>query len=162
MNTEIKIALTGHTKGLGENLYNNLIKTHTVKGFSRSNGYDIKNPVDRQRIVSESLAMDVFINLVHNYYHQTDLLVALHKAWQGQDSLIINVSSGVVQDDEWAINDYDMMEYKLQKINLETTAKYLNKINAFPRLQTYTISELDIGHDTKKIMDLINEEIRKK
>jgi hypothetical protein len=158
---DLKIGITGHTKGLGQYLYNEFTKDNNqVKGFSRSNGYDIKNPFDRKKILVESLDAVVFINLVHNYYHQTDLLVALHKAWQGQNKLIINVSSGVVHNEEWATDNHDMMEYKVQKINLETMAKNLNKINALPKLRTHTISELDVEHDAQKIFELINEEIR--
>ena len=157
----IKIAITGHTKSLGKSLFETLKdQHHEVSGFSRSNGYDIKNPFDRKKILVESSDAVVFINLVHNYYHQTDLLVALHKAWQGQNKLIINVSSGVVHNEEWATDNHDMMEYKVQKINLETMAKNLNKINALPKLRTHTISELDVEHDAQKIFELINEEIR--
>ena len=155
----IKIALTGHTKGLGAEVTKQLEREHQVIGFSRGNGYDIKNPFDRKKIVAESSDADVFINLVHNYYHQTDLLVALHKAWQGKDKLIVNVSSSVVHNEEWAIDNHDMMEYKVQKINLETMSNNLNKINVLPRLKTYTISELDVEYDAGKILELINEEI---
>ena len=155
----MRIALTGHTKGLGLSLYNSLSKDHEVVGFSRSNNYDIKNPHNRSNIIDMVKDVDVFINLVHNYYHQSDLLLQLHKSWKGLNKTIINVSSGVVQDDEWANNDYDMMEYKIQKINLETMATYLNKINALPTLITYTISEINFEVDTNNIVKLINEKI---
>lgn len=155
----MKIALTGHTQGLGLSLYNALSKDHEVVGFSRSNNYDIKNPNNRSNIIDEAKDFDVFINLVHNYYHQSDLLLELHKSWKGLNKTIINVSSDVVQDDKWANNDYDMMEYKIQKINLETMATYLSKINALPTLITYTISEINFEVDTNNIIKLINEKI---
>ena len=68
----MKIAITGHTKSLGKALFEFLSQKHEIIGFSRSNGYDIKSPFDRKKIVKESKDCDIFINLVHNYYHQTD------------------------------------------------------------------------------------------
>jgi len=160
MKTEIKkIAITGHTKNLGKSLFDSLSANHQVAGFSRSNGFDIKNPFQRASIIKAVKDFDVLINLVHNYYHQSDLLLELHKSWKGLNKTIINVSSGVVKDDDWAINDYDMMEYKIQKINLETLSAHLNKIDALPTLITYTISEINLEVDTNNIVKLIDEKI---
>jgi nucleoside-diphosphate-sugar epimerase len=154
-----KIAITGHTKNLGKSLFDSLSANHQVAGFSRSNGFDIKNPFQRASIIKAVKDFDVLINLVHNYYHQSDLLLELHKSWKGLNKTIINVSSGVVKDDDWAINDYDMMEYKIQKINLETLSAHLNKIDALPTLITYTISEINLEVDTNNIVKLIDEKI---
>ena len=51
------IALTGHTKGLGAELYKDLTHQYKVIGFSRSNGYDIKNPNDRKKIIVASIIL---------------------------------------------------------------------------------------------------------
>ena len=40
----MKIGITGHSKGLGEAIYNKLDKIYEVIGFSRTNGYDIQSP----------------------------------------------------------------------------------------------------------------------
>ena len=157
----MKIALTGHTKSLGKSLFDSLSTNHQVVGFSRSNGFDIKNPFQRASIVEAVKDFDIFINLVHNYYHQSDLLFELHKSWNNQDKTIINVSSAVVTNDKWAVDNYEMMEYKIQKINLETMAKHLNMINKFPKLVTYTITEIEIEHDTRNISKLVDEKIHK-
>ena len=61
----MKIALTGHTKGLGKRLFDSLSEKYETIGFSRSNGYDIKSPVDRKKIIKESKDCDIFINNVH-------------------------------------------------------------------------------------------------
>ena len=45
----IKIALTGHSKGLGAEITKRFEKEHEIIGFSRTNGYDIKNPFDRKK-----------------------------------------------------------------------------------------------------------------
>ena len=38
----MRIGITGHSDSLGKGLYDFLKKNHEVFGFSRSNGYDIK------------------------------------------------------------------------------------------------------------------------
>ena len=152
-----KIAITGHTKSLGKSLFDSLKTNHEVAGFSRSNGFNIKNPFQRASIVEAVKDFDVFINVVHNYYHQTDMLIELHKSWRGTNRAIINISSQVVSSDNWALDNYEMMEYKVQKINLETMSLHLNKIDALPKLITYTISEINIEVDTNNIMKLIDE-----
>ena len=158
----MKIGITGHSKGLGMSLYNTLSSNnHKVLGFSRSNGFDIKNPAQRKLIIDAMKDFDIFINLVHNYYHQSDLLFELHKEWNNQDKTIINISSAVVTNNNWAVDNYKMMEYKIQKINLETMAKHLNMINIFPKLVTYTITEIEVEHNTRNISKLINEKIHK-
>ena len=44
----MKVAITGHTKGLGKELYN---RFDDVLGFSSSNGYDISNNYERSNII---------------------------------------------------------------------------------------------------------------
>ena len=56
----MKIALTGHTSGIGKALYDILSQEHEVVCFSRSNGYDIQEDSAIERIVQESLDCDVF------------------------------------------------------------------------------------------------------
>ena len=40
----MKIAITGHTKGIGQAIYDLLGQEHDVIGYSRSNGYNINQP----------------------------------------------------------------------------------------------------------------------
>ena len=158
------IALTGHSKGLGKALFDKLngkFPFYQILGFSRSNGYDIKNPNDRKKIINEIEDFDVFINLVHNYYHQTDILFELHQKWQGQNKKIINVSTSVVDDDEFGLSNYSLLEYKLQKTNLENMSKWLQKTYKNPQIIIYRISEINLVEDTKNIISIINETIPK-
>ena len=55
-----KIAITGHTKSLGKSLFDSLSINHQVAGFSRANGFDIKNPFQRASIVEAVKDFDVF------------------------------------------------------------------------------------------------------
>ena len=151
------IGITGHTKGLGKHLYEKLVQKDAVKGFSRTNGYDIKSPVDRKKIIQEVQECDVFINLVHNYYHQSDLMFELFKSWEKQDKLIINISSKVVVIDEWGLDRFDYLEYKTQKQNLERLSSNLTKRNALPEILNYRISEINFDVDGNNLNSMIDE-----
>ena len=154
---EIKIAITGHTKGLGAEIYNFYKDKYETKGFSRSNGFDIKNPLDRKKILHESTGFDVFINLVHNYYHQTDLLYEFYTAWQNSKKLIINISSGVVNDVDWGIDRLDYLEYKNQKISMESMSDLLSQRKSKVLIRNYRISEINFAEDTNNLNSIIHE-----
>ena len=69
----MKIAITGHTAGLGKELfehYNSL--GHTVLGISRSTGFDIVSGQDE--IVTAISGYDLFINNTHHNNCQSELL----------------------------------------------------------------------------------------
>ena len=53
----MKVAITGHTKGLGKELYN---RFDDVKGFSSSNDYDISDTHGRAKIIFELDNFDLF------------------------------------------------------------------------------------------------------
>ena len=55
----MKIAITGHTNGIGKACYDLLSQEHQVIGFSRSSDYDINDP---ESIFSSAKDSDVFIN----------------------------------------------------------------------------------------------------
>lgn len=157
------IALTGHTKGLGAEIFKHFAINHSVLGFSRSNGHDIKSPADRKKILQASEDADVLINLVHNYYHQTDLLFEFYKEWQDKHKLILNISSVVVTDDSWGQDRLDFIEYKNQKRALESMAGYLSNRKATVKIENYRISEINFATDVNYLNSVINEfEISKK
>ena len=91
-NSKVKIAITGHTRGIGKALFDKFqAEGHEVIGFSTSTGYDISK--DAARVVTESRSCDVFINNAFHVTAQTALLIAMLGIWRGADKLIINVSS---------------------------------------------------------------------
>lgn len=88
-----KIAITGHSRGIGKATYDHLSQQYQVVGFSRSNGYDISLEADIDRILTETMDCDIFIN---NAYHFDQQLVIAEKWNQlhlDKDHFIINVSS---------------------------------------------------------------------
>jgi len=88
-----KIAITGHSKGIGKHLYEHLSKSYEVIGFSRSNGYDISKEADLSRILSESTDCEIFINNAYYQDQQTSLAGEWANLHSGQEHFIINVSS---------------------------------------------------------------------
>jgi short-subunit dehydrogenase len=88
----MKIAITGHTRGIGKALFDTLGVDNEVIGFSKSTGYDIST--DRAKIVKESLDCDVFIN---NAYCGSSLLALFEDIfayWKDDPSKsIVNVGS---------------------------------------------------------------------
>ena len=156
----MKIALTGHTKSLGKALFEFLSQKHEIIGFSRSNGYDIKSPFDRKKIIKESKDCDIFINLVHNYYHQTDLLLELHKSWKGLQKYIINIGTSAVDDENFGLNDYQMLEYKVQKTTIVDMITTLKKSFQYPSLKLYSISEINFDTDISNLNSIIENECK--
>ena len=84
----MKIAITGHTSGIGKALFESF---DDVVGFSRSNGYDLNTDIDK--IISESLSADIFINNAYCGFRQVELLYQLFKKWKDLDKTIVNISS---------------------------------------------------------------------
>jgi hypothetical protein len=154
----MKIAITGHTKSLGKALFEFLSQKHEIIGFSRSNGYDIKSPFDRKKIIKESKDCDIFINLVHNYYHQTDLLLELHKSWKGLQKYIINIGTSAVDDWNFGLGDYQMSEYKVQKTTLVDMITTLKTSFQYPILKLYVISEINFDEDISNLNSIIEND----
>ena len=90
-----KIAITGHTKGIGLALSNYYTALGIeVIGFSRSNGYDIRKGLDQERIINESQDCDLFINNAYFRYAQIDLLQRWYGFHQKKSNyMIVNMSS---------------------------------------------------------------------
>ena len=88
----MKIAITGHSKGIGKACYDILEKDNEVYGFSRSNGYDITENFNA--IVHAVKNCDVFINNAWHNYIQIDLLNAIFNKWKdNENKTIVNISS---------------------------------------------------------------------
>jgi NADP-dependent 3-hydroxy acid dehydrogenase YdfG len=90
----MKLAITGHTKGIGKAL-KELIEQHghEVIGFSSTTGYDISSESDRIRILDRVKDFDVFVNNAYTPQGQTLLLKSMIDLWQGSSNTIININS---------------------------------------------------------------------
>lgn len=89
-----RYAITGHTRGLGKELYSMLPKD--TLGFSTANKHDISDPVGRLRIAELSKDCDVFINCAFDYtapFAQAEMLYEMYQHWENESKLIINIGS---------------------------------------------------------------------
>jgi hypothetical protein len=92
----MKIAITGHTQGIGLALYNYFSPNNDIIGFSKSTGYNIADSNHRQCIVDQAKNCDIFVNNAYSDFSpdaQLELLKLVHEQWQNSDKLIINISS---------------------------------------------------------------------
>lgn len=88
-----KIAITGHTAGIGKSLHDRFLSTYEVAGFSRSNGYDISSDDTLERIITDSLDCEIFINNAYHFDQQTKLAELWGKAHFDKEHFIINMST---------------------------------------------------------------------
>jgi NAD(P)-dependent dehydrogenase (short-subunit alcohol dehydrogenase family) len=99
----MKIAITGHTSGIGKAIYNDFPPSEVV-GFSRENGYDITDVFHRDKIIKETQDCDVFINNAHKEYGQVYMLNELYQNWQySKGKLIINIGTDAVPNTAWQV-----------------------------------------------------------
>lgn len=120
----MKIAITGHTRGLGKGLYEQLgALGHEVSGFSTSTGFDVNKELNRRTIVGVCQNFDLFINNAYGWIDpnlpdiqafaklskqqrketptptelgQVRLFEMFRDIWEGDDTKhIINISSDI-------------------------------------------------------------------
>lgn len=105
-----KVAITGHTRGIGADLVKRLEEMGCeVKGFSKSNGYNIMKESTCKRIVKESLewGADIFVNNAYSPGSQVRLLYLFYEAWENKPRQIINL--GAISSD--SIDNFSQMGY---------------------------------------------------
>jgi hypothetical protein len=123
--TMIRYAITGHTSGVGRRAFDRL----DAIGFSRSIGYDISDPEDRQRIIRESRDFDVFINCAHSGFASTYMLLDMYEAWQNiPGKTIINVGSRITEI-HLPKDRRDLLTYQAEKLALKETVNRINLLS---------------------------------
>lgn len=147
----MKIAITGHTSGIGKCLYDTFTENgNTVLGFSRSNGYDITSADDRKRIVDETTDCDVFINNAFNFVDmasncQLNLLEEVYEKHYNNEIinkivpqknldkiLIINMGSLIEDIPDSSFVKTEMLDYKKSKTVINEYCKNRKILNIKP------------------------------
>jgi hypothetical protein len=145
----MKYAVTGHTYGIGEGLYNRL--SPDVIGFSKPNGYDITKKEDRQRIIYESKDCSIFINNATDQFGQSELLLDLWHEWKDQDKIIINVGSRIAEDKVVLDLEYSyLLGYSMYKRTLKQLSLDLMKIDTPLQVKYCWFGYVNVPHILKK------------
>lgn len=113
----MKIAITGHTAGIGQALAKVYTEQgHEIVGISRREGNNIRNITKTAELIEPC---DVFVNNAQAGYAQTELLFEMAQRWQGTKKHIIVISTMMTQDPVSVIPGLDMDQYRVQKVALE-------------------------------------------
>ena len=119
----MKIAITGHSAGIGKALAAEYARDgHEIVGLSKRDGNNIRNV---PKIADMIEPCDVFINNAQAGYSQTELLYEVANRWQGTKKHIIVISSILAQIPICPIPGLDMNQYRVQKVALEEAARQI-------------------------------------
>jgi short-subunit dehydrogenase involved in D-alanine esterification of teichoic acids len=145
----MKVAITGHTSGIGLSLYNKFIENNIeIIGFSKSTGYDIGSKPSRQHILEQSKDFDVFINNAYHSTGQKDLLTEMLESWQNTNKSIINISSNIKSLPESFFGIKEIKCYRDSKKELdEIVVNYKGTINVLNILPELTRTNFNLGID---------------
>jgi hypothetical protein len=136
----MKVAITGHTRGIGKEIFNELSKrSYQVHGYSRSNGWDISLQEIRTQIVNETSDFDVFINNAYYPIAQFELLKLLVNQWQGTKKLIVNVGSKSIYADVIPSFMQDYVKDKRAQLEFINT----RRLQAQPQILNLTLGLVD-------------------
>jgi len=120
---KMKIAVTGHKKGIGKAFAEQLsARGHEIVGISRSDGENIRRTAHTASLIEPC---DMLINNAISFYAQTELLFEVWHRWRDSDAQhhIWNISTRVC---EWnqdkrirGLTMRESMQYRNQKMALE-------------------------------------------
>lgn len=134
----MRIAITGHSKGLGAEFYKLYTEQgHDVSGFSRSNGYDLRDWSKMQSMLTQIQDYDLFINCAKNDFIQTTILYELWSKWRDQNKTIINVSSVIAYFPTCPrdlFDDPSMDFYRTAKLSLNEASAQLSMKSTLPNI----------------------------
>jgi nucleoside-diphosphate-sugar epimerase len=119
----MKIAITGHTAGIGQALAKQYAERgHEIVGLSKRQGYNIRVI---PRIADLVEPCDVFINNAQAGYAQTELLFEMSRRWSGTGKHIIVISTMMTQIPISTLDGLDMDQYRIQKVALEQAVQQI-------------------------------------
>ena len=131
----MKIAITGHTAGIGQAFSNILAsRGHEIVGLSKRHGDNIRNTA---KIVEKIVHCDMFINNAQSGYAQTELLYAVWQVWQDQPGKHIwcigtMMTQAPVDQAVPGQTDMAMSQYRNQKIALDDAVAQLRNKKHMP------------------------------
>jgi NADP-dependent 3-hydroxy acid dehydrogenase YdfG len=119
----MKIAITGHTAGIGQALAAEYtLDGHEIIGLSKRDGNNIRNT---PKICDQIESCDVFVNNAQAGYAQTELLFEMAHRWSGTGKHIIVISTMMTQAPISTLPGLEMDHYRVQKVALEEAVHQL-------------------------------------
>lgn len=114
----MKIAITGHTKGIGKACADLFEKEgHEIIGLSRSNGFDISNV---NMCAMKIVACDMFINNAYLETYQSKLFERVYDNWKLEHKTIVNIGSRASYE-----HNRSGTMYSADKLHLKRSAEYV-------------------------------------
>jgi NAD(P)-dependent dehydrogenase (short-subunit alcohol dehydrogenase family) len=131
----MNISITGANRGIGHQVAVRFQEMgHSVTDFSRSSGYDITVPADRDRIIDVAENHDIFINNAHSSMAQVDLLFLMCERWKDQKKIIVNIGSSITM--RWETTPHNL-RYRNDKMALNDACEMLWNKFAWPRIMCF-------------------------
>lgn len=132
----MKIAITGHTAGIGKSFAEQLAnRGHSIVGISRRKGENIRRIAHTASIIEPC---DMFINNAQAGYAQTELLYEVWSRWQGKERYVWNISTAMTQlpvnSTPDGQDDVVMSQYRNQKLALEEASRQLGYKSSWPKI----------------------------
>ena len=119
----MKIAITGHTAGIGQALAEQYTRLgHEIVGLSKREGNNIRNI---PKICDQIEPCDMFVNNAQAGYAQTELVFEMAKRWTGTRKHIVIVSTQMTQYPISPLPGLEMDQYRVQKVALEEAVRQL-------------------------------------
>jgi dTDP-4-dehydrorhamnose reductase len=134
------IGITGHTEFLGKELFDSLQKDYEIVGFSRSNGFDLKN---YKNFINQIENLDVFINNTYHPTYQQKIFEELFELWKDKDKTIFNVLTSAI------FNDTILDEYRQNKLNLQKSSINLINLNYSKKLRVVNLYPNTLEHNKR-------------
>ena len=148
----MKIAITGHSAGIGQALAKQYEQRgHEIVGLSRRNGYNIRSI---PKVAGMIEPCDMFINNAQVGFAQTELLFEICRRWRNiKGKHIINISTMMTLNP--ILMEANMLEYKNQKQALESAHWDLVHRQEWPQMVLVKPGEVLTGdHSGPKAVDV--------
>ena len=129
-----KIAITGHTKGIGNGLHTYFSSQPVeVIGFSRTNNYDISNIDIVDKIIDETMDCEIFINNAYYENHQSIIASKWFEKHKNHNHLLVNISSIAPIANQYIDKKFVHIKYGEFKSDLDKVSWDINFSNCTAR-----------------------------
>jgi hypothetical protein len=128
-------------------LFDFLRKNHEVIGFSRSNGYDLKN---YKNILTDVVDLDVFINNTYHPSLQQKIFEELFDLWKDKNKTIFNVLTSAI------FNNGSFDDYRESKLNLQKSALKLINSNLDKKVRVINLYPSTLEHNKRVGFNKVN------